>query len=185
MDNLKTKEDVQEYARLLKNFYGELYTYIIVNCGLVLIWLFSGAGYFWPIWPIGVWGISLLIKASKLRVIDSSFYDHCHSVRERVVFLKKDWEEEKVSDLLKQAKAKGILKDEGEVNQIKRDLNHPTDSEKAASKKAAASTPVVKKTSPKKTAVKKPAAKKVVIKKSAVKKVATKKAAAKKPTPKK
>lgn len=123
MDNIRTKEDVREYARLLKNFYGELYTYIIVNGGLVLVWLFSGAGYFWPIWPIGIWGISLLIKASKLQVIDSSFYKHCHAVRERVVFLKKDWEEQKVNELLKQAKEKGILKDEKEVTAIKKELN--------------------------------------------------------------
>ena len=122
MDNIRTKEDVREYARLLKNFYGELYTYIIVNGGLVLVWLFSGAGYFWPIWPIGIWGISLLIKASKLQVIDSSFYKHCHAVRERVVFLKKDWEEQKVNELLKQAKEKGILKDEKEVAEIKQEL---------------------------------------------------------------
>ncbi len=27
----------------------------------VLIWLFTGAGYFWPVWPIMGWGIAVAI----------------------------------------------------------------------------------------------------------------------------
>jgi hypothetical protein len=27
-----------------------------VACVLVIIWALSGFGYFWPIWPLAIWG---------------------------------------------------------------------------------------------------------------------------------
>jgi hypothetical protein len=37
-----------------------LRAYIAVNLMLVAIWALTGAGYFWPIWPILGWGIGLI-----------------------------------------------------------------------------------------------------------------------------
>lgn len=37
-----------------------LRAYIAVNLMLVAIWALTGAGYFWPIWPIVGWGIGLI-----------------------------------------------------------------------------------------------------------------------------
>jgi hypothetical protein len=37
-----------------------LRAYIAVNVMLVAIWALTGAGYFWPIWPILGWGIGVL-----------------------------------------------------------------------------------------------------------------------------
>ena len=37
--------------------------YVVVNAFLVLLWAVSGAGYFWPIWPILGWGIGLARNA--------------------------------------------------------------------------------------------------------------------------
>ena len=37
-----------------------LRAYIAVNLMLVAIWALTGAGYFWPIWPILGWGIGLV-----------------------------------------------------------------------------------------------------------------------------
>ena len=37
--------------------------YGTVNLMLVVIWAASGAGYFWPIWPIAGWGIALAFHA--------------------------------------------------------------------------------------------------------------------------
>ena len=37
--------------------------YVAVNVMLVIIWAASGAGYFWPIWPIGGWGLGLALHA--------------------------------------------------------------------------------------------------------------------------
>jgi len=165
MKNMQTKTDIKAYARLLKNFYGELYTYIMVNCGLILVWLFTGAGSFWPIWPILVWGISLIIKASKLHVINDVFYEKCHLFRDKVLFLKKDWEDQKIAELLKTAQDQGfIAKEEGPAKKV------------PPKKPAAAKKPVAKKAA----SVKKAVAKKAVVKKAAPKKAAAKKVAPKK-----
>ncbi len=40
--------------------------YCAVNALLVLIWAGSGAGYFWPIWPIAGWGFGLVMHAWQL-----------------------------------------------------------------------------------------------------------------------
>ena len=37
--------------------------YLVVNALLVVIWAFTGAGYFWPIWPMAGWGIGLVLHA--------------------------------------------------------------------------------------------------------------------------
>jgi hypothetical protein len=37
-----------------------LRAYIAVNLMLVAIWALTGAGYFWPIWPILGWGIGVI-----------------------------------------------------------------------------------------------------------------------------
>jgi hypothetical protein len=38
----------------------ELAAYLAVNLVLVAIWAATGAGYFWPIWPILGWGLGLV-----------------------------------------------------------------------------------------------------------------------------
>lgn len=44
-------------------FWQHLVTYVVVNAFLVMIWALTGAGYFWPIWVIGPWGIGLVMHA--------------------------------------------------------------------------------------------------------------------------
>ncbi len=43
-----------------------LRAYIAVNAMLVAIWALTGAGYFWPIWPILGWGIGVLADGGRL-----------------------------------------------------------------------------------------------------------------------
>jgi class 3 adenylate cyclase len=43
-----------------------LTTYLLVNLLLIGIWAASGAGYFWPIWPILGWGIGVGCHAAPL-----------------------------------------------------------------------------------------------------------------------
>ena len=38
-------------------------TFLLVNALLVSIWLLTGAGYFWPMWPFLGWGVGLLAHA--------------------------------------------------------------------------------------------------------------------------
>lgn len=50
-----------------REFYQHLTSYAIVMAALVMIWLVSGGGYFWPIWPMLGWGIGLAFHAAALR----------------------------------------------------------------------------------------------------------------------
>lgn len=52
LDRLKAKRD----------FRTHLMVYLVVNAALVVIWAMSGAGYFWPVWPIVGWGIGLVLN---------------------------------------------------------------------------------------------------------------------------
>jgi hypothetical protein len=63
-------DDVEQQRRAamerLKNrrsFAPHLVSYVVVNAFLVLVWAVTGAGYFWPIWIIGGWGIGLVMHA--------------------------------------------------------------------------------------------------------------------------
>ncbi|MCP4384556.1 MAG: 2TM domain-containing protein [Hyphomicrobiales bacterium] len=44
-------------------FRNHVAVYLIVNALLAIVWAMSGAGYFWPIWPIAGWGIALALHA--------------------------------------------------------------------------------------------------------------------------
>ncbi len=46
--------------RRLKVVSGEVRAYLTVMVFLVTIWLVTGAGYPWPVWPALGWGIGLL-----------------------------------------------------------------------------------------------------------------------------
>lgn len=51
IDRLEKKRDLRSHVLI----------YMAVNTTLVVIWAVSGAGYFWPIWPILGWGIGLAL----------------------------------------------------------------------------------------------------------------------------
>ena len=44
-------------------FGAHLVVYAVVNASLILIWAVTGAGYFWPAWVLGGWGIGLVLHA--------------------------------------------------------------------------------------------------------------------------
>jgi Domain of unknown function (DUF1707)/2TM domain len=46
-------------------FYSHLTTYLLVNLMLIGIWAATGAGYFWPVWPLLGWGIGVASHASE------------------------------------------------------------------------------------------------------------------------
>jgi hypothetical protein len=45
------------------DFRGHVVVYVLVNTFLVVIWAMSGAGYFWPAFVLGGWGIGLVANA--------------------------------------------------------------------------------------------------------------------------
>lgn len=46
-----------------KDFKAHLLAYFLVNLMLVGIWVTTGAGFFWPIFPILGWGIGIAFHA--------------------------------------------------------------------------------------------------------------------------
>ena len=46
-----------------RDFRSHLAVSVIVNAMLVVIWALSGAGYFWPVWPMAGWGVGLVLHA--------------------------------------------------------------------------------------------------------------------------
>lgn len=52
----KARERVEEK----KGFYIHLIVYILVNIMLIIIWVATGAGFPWFIFPLGGWGIGIL-----------------------------------------------------------------------------------------------------------------------------
>jgi hypothetical protein len=53
LKRIKAKRDLGAHA----------VTYVVVNLFLVGVWFWTGAGYFWPAWVIGGWGIGLALNA--------------------------------------------------------------------------------------------------------------------------
>ena len=67
MTGQMSEEDVYEEAKkrvkAKKDFYSNLTAYLVVNIILVLIWAFAaGRGYPWFLWPLGGWGIFVLLN---------------------------------------------------------------------------------------------------------------------------
>jgi hypothetical protein len=60
-------QDLRERAiRRLKqkhDFGAHLFVYLVVNAFLIGIWAFTGAGFFWPVFPLCGWGIGLVLNA--------------------------------------------------------------------------------------------------------------------------
>ena len=46
-----------------RDFGAHVVSYVVVNAFLILIWAITGAGYFWPAWVLGGWGIGLVLHA--------------------------------------------------------------------------------------------------------------------------
>lgn len=65
-----------------RDFRNHLFVYGAVNALLVVIWAASGAGYFWPIWPIAGWGIALALHAwrtfGQKPIAESDIVDEMH-----------------------------------------------------------------------------------------------------------
>ena len=49
-----------------REFKNHAVVYCAVNALLIIVWAATGAGYFWPIWVIGGWGLGLALHGWKL-----------------------------------------------------------------------------------------------------------------------
>jgi hypothetical protein len=57
------RERARERLQQRRDFGSHLVAYLVVNAFLVIMWALTGAGYFWPIWVIGAWGVGLVLHA--------------------------------------------------------------------------------------------------------------------------
>ena len=57
------RQEARKRVQSRRDFGTHLVTYVVVNAFLVLVWAVTGAGYFWPIWVIGGWGVGLVLHA--------------------------------------------------------------------------------------------------------------------------
>ena len=61
--NHESEEWVRARKRVTdrRDFGTHILVYIVVNSGMIAIWALTGAGYFWPAWVLGCWGIGLVL----------------------------------------------------------------------------------------------------------------------------
>lgn len=57
------REQALERLKKKRDFQGHLVAYVVINAALWAIWAATGAGYAWPAWVTGGWGIGLLMNA--------------------------------------------------------------------------------------------------------------------------
>ena len=84
---LKAQKKVED----LKAFYGNLSSYIIVNTGLMILNLLTSPQHLWFFYPLLGWGLGVAL--------------HAMSVFNYMPFLNRDWEEQKIRDLMNKEKS--------------------------------------------------------------------------------
>ncbi len=57
------REQALQRIKKRRDFSGHLVAYLVVNAALWTIWAVTDAGYPWPAWVSGGWGIGLLLNA--------------------------------------------------------------------------------------------------------------------------
>ena len=79
----KAKARVKE----LKDFYGNLITYILINILLIIINLLTSPTTIWFFWVTIFWGIAVLLHAAKVFIL-------------RGRFLGDEWEKKKIKEIM-------------------------------------------------------------------------------------
>ena len=58
-DQTDLREQAIRRVKAQRDFRTHVVVYLVVNIVLVAIWAATGAGFFWPVFAIGGWGIGL------------------------------------------------------------------------------------------------------------------------------
>lgn len=56
-----TDAQLHERARKRVEFRSHLIVYCVIIGVLWVIWFLTSKGYMWPIWPMAIWGIGLIL----------------------------------------------------------------------------------------------------------------------------
>lgn len=62
VDETSDRHEAIKRVKAKRDFKSHLLIYVVVNAALVIIWAASGAGYFWPVWSIGFWGLGVVFN---------------------------------------------------------------------------------------------------------------------------
>ncbi|MFL5741229.1 MAG: 2TM domain-containing protein [Flavisolibacter sp.] len=57
-----TETQLRELAKKRVEFRAHFLVYCVINSLLWIIWLVTGRGYPWPVWPLAGWGIGVLFQ---------------------------------------------------------------------------------------------------------------------------
>ena len=63
VDEEQLRKEATKRITMRRAFWQHLASYVIVNVALIGVWAITGAGYFWPAWILGGWGIGLVFHA--------------------------------------------------------------------------------------------------------------------------
>jgi hypothetical protein len=60
---MQSSHDTQlmQLARKRVDFRRHLIVYLVVNAVLWTMWLVTGKGYIWPVWPMAGWGVGVIL----------------------------------------------------------------------------------------------------------------------------
>ena len=63
MSETDTRQLAIERLKAKRDFISHLIAFVMINGFLVAIWAFTSGGFFWPMFPIFIWGIGLVFHA--------------------------------------------------------------------------------------------------------------------------
>ena len=63
MTDAQLREQALRSLKKKRDFRGHLVAYALVNSLLIGIWAVTGAGFFWPVFPLLGWGIGVGFNA--------------------------------------------------------------------------------------------------------------------------
>ena len=55
------REQARRALEAKRKFRGDAVAYVAVNLFLIVVWLLTGHGYFWPAWVLAGWGVFLAL----------------------------------------------------------------------------------------------------------------------------
>jgi hypothetical protein len=59
VERAQARKRLQDRRKIL----SDVVSYVVINAFLVVVWLMSGGGYFWPGWVMAGWGLLLVLHA--------------------------------------------------------------------------------------------------------------------------
>jgi len=56
------RDAIRKRIKARRDFWQMLVVFGVIAVGLILVWYFSGAGYFWPVWPLFGFAIAAIFS---------------------------------------------------------------------------------------------------------------------------